>query len=345
MGKKYIPNIGETAKIVTSKVKENLGHKSKKRKHKRIESFKSGSFKNCDLKYLIRGIEFIQIIGDAGIEAVMRNLSSNNEELKPETIKLMTILKIGKGPLFDFLSMYRNSIHSKFDTQREISNLENMYDIIQNSRDGVITRKKTIKEKDENGIERDVEIEISMTEGEIANIIKDYEHQLYYIQDNKLYKNVARLILNGSEEWEISSFTNDTILSVFLNIKDMKSSSKFLMNQFRYIEKVLNDTDYEYCATGGGSIRIGIYKSRLNSSDVQGFKQWLSENPVEIYYQLEAPTTTDLEPSGELKTFEDLTYISNSANSEMEVKYYSKDSKTANMYYRNAKNNMQQIKL
>lgn len=185
MGKKYIPNIGETAKIVTSKVKENLGHKSKKRKHKRIESFKSGSFKNCDLKYLIRGIEFIQIIGDAGIEAVMRNLSSNNEELKPETIKLMTILKIGKGPLFDFLSMYRNSIHSKFDTQREISNLENMYDIIQNSRDGVITRKKTIKEKDENGIERDVEIEISMTEGEIANIIKDYEHQLYYIQDNK----------------------------------------------------------------------------------------------------------------------------------------------------------------
>ena len=185
MGKKYIPNVGETAKIVTSKVKENLGHKSKKRKHKRIESFKSGSFKNCDLKYLIRGIEFIQIIGDAGIEAVMRNWSSNNEELKPETIKLMTILKIGKGPLFDFLSMYRNSIHSKFDTQREISNLENMYDIIQNSRDGVITRKKTIKEKDENGIERDVEIEISMTEGEIANIIKDYEHQLYYIQDNK----------------------------------------------------------------------------------------------------------------------------------------------------------------
>ena len=35
MGKRYTPNIGETAKIITSKIRGNLGNKPKKRQHKR----------------------------------------------------------------------------------------------------------------------------------------------------------------------------------------------------------------------------------------------------------------------------------------------------------------------
>lgn len=185
MKKIYTPNIGETAKIITSKIKTNLGNKPKRRTYERIEKFKSGKFKSSDLKYIIRGIEFLQIIGDTGLEVVLRNLNSNDEELKPETVKLMTLLRIGKGPLYDFLNMYKNNMYSKFDTEREIANLENMYEIVQNSRDGIITRKHTIKEIDESGKENEVEIEISMTEREIAGIVRDYENQLHHIQDNK----------------------------------------------------------------------------------------------------------------------------------------------------------------
>lgn len=184
MKKRYTPNIGETTKIITSKIRSNLGSEPKKGKHKRIEKFKSGTFKNSDYKYLIRGIEFLQIIGDAGVDAVLRNLNSN-EDLKPETVKLMTLLRIGKGPLYEFLNMYKNNMHLKYDTEREIANLENMYEIVQNSRDGVITRKRIVKEIDENGEEKEVEIEISMTEREIASIVRDYENQLHRIQDNK----------------------------------------------------------------------------------------------------------------------------------------------------------------
>lgn len=185
MGKKYIPNIGQTAKIITSKIKTNLGSKPKKRKYTRIEKFKTGKFKNSDLIYIIRGIEFLEIVGDTGLEAILRNLNSDNKELKPETVKLITLLRLGKGPLFDFLNMYENNMHLKFNTEREIANLENMYDIIQSSRDGIITKKKKIKDKDKNGKEKDVEIEISMSEEEIASIISEYENQLHYIQDNK----------------------------------------------------------------------------------------------------------------------------------------------------------------
>ncbi len=185
MGKKYIPNIGQTAKIITSKIKTNLGSKPKKRKYTRIEKFKTGKFKNSDLIYIIRGIEFLEIVGDTGLEAILRNLNSDNKELKPETVKLITLLRLGKGPLFDFLNMYENNMHLKFNAEREIANLENMYDIIQSSRDGIITKKKKIKDKDKNGKEKDVEIEISMSEEEIASIISEYESQLHYIQDNK----------------------------------------------------------------------------------------------------------------------------------------------------------------
>ena len=97
----------------------------------------------------------------------------------------MTLLRIGKGPLYEFLNMYKNNMHLKYDTEREIANLENMYEIVQNSRDGVITRKRIVKEIDENGEEKEVEIEISMTEREIASIVRDYENQLHRIQDNK----------------------------------------------------------------------------------------------------------------------------------------------------------------
>lgn len=184
MGKRYTPNIGETAKIITSKIRGNLGNKPKKRQHKRIEKFKSGTFKNSDYKYLIRGIEFLQVLGDVGVDAVFRNLNSN-EDLKPETVKLMTLLRIGKGPLYDFLNMYKDNMYSKYDTEREIANLKNMYEIVQNSRDGVITRKRIVKEIGEDGEEKEVEIEISMTEREIASIVRDYENQLHRIQDNK----------------------------------------------------------------------------------------------------------------------------------------------------------------
>ena len=127
MRKVYTPNIGETTKIITSKIKANLGSKPKKRKYKRIEKFKSGKFKNSDYKYLIRGIEFLQIIGDAGVESVLRNLNSD-EDLKPETVKLMTLLRIGKGPLYDFLNMYKDNMYSKYDTEREIASIVRDYE-------------------------------------------------------------------------------------------------------------------------------------------------------------------------------------------------------------------------
>ena len=195
----YIPNVGETAKMVTSMIKRNLkGEQTKKdqtlntkKKTKkkidkkeerpaRIEKMRKGNFHKSDLKYLIAGCDFLRIVGDAGIEAVTTHFSSKNEKMNPKTAKAILALKACRGPIYDFLDMCARNLYAEYDSQRELANLENMYEIIDKSRDGIITRKQEIK--DSNG--QKTEIEIAMSESEIADIVKEYTNKLYEIQDN-----------------------------------------------------------------------------------------------------------------------------------------------------------------
>lgn len=186
----YVPNVGETAKIVTSMIKRNLrnekiGKNKINRKEKRpvrIEKIRNGKFSKSDLKYLITGCDFLRIVGDEGIEAIITYFSTNNEKMNTKTAKAMIALKACKGPIYNFLNMYTRNLYEEYALQREIANLENMYEIIDKSRDGIITEKQEIK--DSNG--QKTEIEIAMSETDIANIVRDYTNQLYQIQDNEI---------------------------------------------------------------------------------------------------------------------------------------------------------------
>ena len=194
----YGPNVGETAKIVTSMVKRNLKderskksekHSTKKKIKKkmpkkeerpiRIEKMRKGKFSKSDLKYLITGCDFLRIVGNTGIDAIMTYFTTNNEKMNTKTAKAMIALKACRGPIYNFLEMYTRNLHAEYALQREIANIENMYEIIDKSRDGIITRKQEIE--DSNG--QKTEIEIAMSEAEIADIVRDYTNQLYRIQD------------------------------------------------------------------------------------------------------------------------------------------------------------------
>ena len=181
MKKTYIPNVGETAKIITSKIETNLNGKThrSKEKHRRIEKIKNGKFEKSDLKYLIAGCDFLRIVGNSAINGMTEYITSSDKQLNSRTIKAMAALKICQGPIFEFLSRYRNHIQAEYNLQREIANLENLYEIIDKSRDGIITRKQEIE--DSKG--EKIEIEVTMSEKEVANTVKDYINQLYRVQD------------------------------------------------------------------------------------------------------------------------------------------------------------------
>ena len=181
MKKTYIPDVGETAKIITSKIETNLNGKThrSKEKHRRIEKIKSGKFEKSDLKYLIAGCDFLRIVGNSAINGMTKYITSSDKQLNSRTIKAMAALKICQGPIFEFLSRYRNHMQAEYNLQREIANLENLYEIIDKSRDGIITRKQEIE--DSKG--EKIEIEVTMSEKEVANTVKDYINQLYRVQD------------------------------------------------------------------------------------------------------------------------------------------------------------------
>ena len=83
-----------------------------------------------------------------------------------------------------------------------------------------------------------------------------------------------------------------------------------------------------------GSIRISA--SRLNTPDVEGFKAWLSRNPVTVYYELETPVIKTVDLSGYPYVYKDghiflngeiipITEITYSINQEHQIEANNQD--------------------
>ena len=165
------------------------------------------------------------------------------------------------------------------------------------------------------------EVTFNLNEEKLRSVGTVKDELVVDLDTGDYYKveNVTEDILDGDENWEFSAFTNATILSVFLNRGDMKPTSRFQMDNFKYSTEVSVATNYEYCSTGGNSIRIGIDKTRLVSSDIVGFKQWLSTHNTVVDFALKAPTTKKLgtlstEDLAKLKTFKGYNNVTVNTN-------------------------------
>ena len=124
---------------------------------------------------------------------------------------------------------------------------------------------------------------------------------------------------NGSENWILHTASSNLVncLHFFVNENDMKKNGKAISPQI----KTLNYSEYkddEYISIGGSQhLHYKVDKNKLTSQDVNGFKQWLSQNPFTVQYQLatESVKTVDLttvDQDGQptkLKTFNDITHV------------------------------------
>lgn len=117
---------------------------------------------------------------------------------------------------------------------------------------------------------------------------------------------------------------------------------------YHYDTRVLNK-DYSYCDKFGhivqlhdregimdsygdpSSFYISIKSNRLASTDADGFKQWLSENPLTVLYETAAETFAPLTESEQeamnaLYTFRPTTVLSNDCDCNMSLTYKTKKS-------------------
>lgn len=84
-------------------------------------------------------------------------------------------------------------------------------------------------------------------------------------------------------------------------------------NIFNRAGSVIFDQEGFSHGDSGASVFIRINKERLPSENLAGFKNWLSENPIEIIYELEEPIIEELPNGITLQGFDDTTmYIENS---------------------------------
>lgn len=120
-------------------------------------------------------------------------------------------------------------------------------------------------------------------------------------RDGKLIRRVGKIVLNGSEDYIASSSSENTMYFILKNLI-AKKSGYCISNNF-YFEIGSNDNEH-IRLNANGNIVFWIKISKLASQDSAGVKQWLSQNPTTVYYELAEPIATEL-PAPCLRIFKD----------------------------------------
>ena len=105
-------------------------------------------------------------------------------------------------------------------------------------------------------------------------------------KDGIVVRRIGKLILNGQEEWQKITSRPDTN-TLFLQTPLTSPNSFVLCNNMPSKSgDYLWQNDEQGIGTNKDSrIQIRVNRTQLNTQDVEGFKKWLKDNPLEVYYE------------------------------------------------------------
>jgi hypothetical protein len=154
-----------------------------------------------------------------------------------------------------------------------------------------------------------------------------------YIKNNKLYvdRYVGSVVLNGSESWAKSSRTdvNRYFLYKAINTTSDQYVIKNLSSHFKSISQVQSDVPTLGMSTlNADGLMVNIDKTDTNLDTLDKFKTWLSNNNVQVDYELATPVTEEV---GEcvIYTYEGVNNINLKSNLETEFSVtYAQDMKS-----------------
>lgn len=183
---------------------------------------------------------------------------------------------------------------------------------------------------------------IQLEEGSVATSYEPYKtsilsysddvtlHGIENIQDTlncltgEVVERIGEIVLDGSEgRWDLAQDRANTMrFNCFnLDIPIGVNGSLLKTDKFPYQSPTANDQ--EGAVMGGGVVTprvpsISILKTRLPSNDIDGFKQWLSQNPITVQYRLatESIKIVDLDVVDQdgnaipkIKSYKDVTHL------------------------------------
>ena len=189
-------------------------------------------------------------------------------------------------------------IYCNSDTINKIVNLLTTNTTIWYSEDEVnvedldVLENITYKPYKENRISYD-----GITLRSLPNGVKD---EINVLTGEKVER-IGEFVLNGNDEtWDL---VQDRVNTMRLNCHSLNipigvNGSLLKTDKFPYQSPTTGDQ--EGAVMGGGVVSpkvpsISILKTRLPSSDIDGFKQWLSQNPITVQYELATPVIHQLD--------------------------------------------------
>lgn len=146
------------------------------------------------------------------------------------------------------------------------------------------------------------------------------------IENDKLsvHRFIGSVVLDGNETWKNNGNAINTngYYEFSTVISDMPTTQVGLLcNKFQ-VGNVYDSSKEQVRNREDNKIYINILSSRLESTDIEGFKTWLSTNNVEVLYELEYPMVTEtVDKTGKYTMSEGAIIISNSDDANMVVTY------------------------
>ena len=181
----------------------------------------------------------------------------------------------------------------------------------------------------------ETQIQANLPEGEFIGKINDtYKDTLkleYNEEDGQyhlnLYKNIGKVVLDGSENITLNS-NNSYGIANFLWIHNLNSYDdygqgiRFKSTNFKSQNSFIANEKNEGCLWQKNTAYFRINQEKAN--DVATFKQWLSEHNVEIYYALATPYKIDLGIVDMPLSYDEITNIFTDSDlmPQINAKYY-----------------------
>ena len=129
----------------------------------------------------------------------------------------------------------------------------------------------------------------------------------------------GKVMLDGREEWNVitndASSVNTNYIRFYIDISDIKTSDYAILNCDKFtIKHGISKNTEETCISSHNEMKridVCINKSSLPTPDLDGFKQWLQQNPVTVIYELAEPQHIDEDMRFNIATNSTIEYQSN----------------------------------
>lgn len=118
-------------------------------------------------------------------------------------------------------------------------------------------------------------------------------------KDGKLIKRVGKVVLNGSESWGLNADLGNgrsQFVSPVIQSKVKPNNQLNIINDKLVVKREETNNGiwlYSYLNQNTYYTNIVVH---YNFTSIPEFKQWLSANPITVYYELSTPIITEIDP-------------------------------------------------